>query len=328
MNRRYSSDQNNDSRSILTLLLLLAVFVLNGCATTRIDEQGNEVAVVDPYENINRKVYNFNDKVDQYVAEPVANGYKKITPEFIQTGVSNFFNNVKEINTMLNDFLQAKFKQGLEDTGRFAVNTTVGLGGLFDVASKVGLERHQEDFEQTLAVWGVSPGSYLVLPFLGPTTTRGIPGAIVDTATNPLNYLGLMSVQVARMVNTRANAEGALKFIDEAALDPYVFTRESFLQWRNFMATDGSPEANEDFLDFEEELMEEEEAEVTSKPAEATAPKVSNSEAAEPAKKPEKFKLKLEAPDNGSSLVPSIQQANVQKQGQSTEASSPASSQD
>jgi phospholipid-binding lipoprotein MlaA len=153
---------------------------------------------------------------------------------------------------VINDVLQAKFAQSAHDTGRFALNTTLGLGGFVDVAKSVGLEQNDEDFEQTLAVWGVPQGSYLVIPFLGPSTFRGIPGAAFDTAANPTSYVG-WPVQLIYMLNSRANAEGALKFIDEAALDPYVFTRESFLQWRNNLATDGKSESS---LELDDELGE------------------------------------------------------------------------
>jgi phospholipid-binding lipoprotein MlaA len=243
---------------IFTVSFVLGVaLVVSGCAST-----GEKTATaanaapstpVDPYENINRKVFAFNDKVDNYVAEPIANAYKWVTPQFMQTGVSNFFTNLKNINVVLNDLMQAKFQQSAADTGRFLINTTAGVGGLFDVAQHAGLEQNDEDFEQTLAVWGVPQGSYLVIPFLGPSTARGIPGSVFDTAANPATYVGL-PVQLVSMLNSRANAEGALKFIDEAALDPYVFTRESFLQWRQSLATDGKSEAANDLADFEEEL--------------------------------------------------------------------------
>ena len=201
-------------------------------------------------------MFTFNDTVDDYVAKPVSDAYKWITPQFVQTGVFNFFGNLKTINVVINDLLQAKFAQSAHDTGRFALNTTMGLAGFVDVATQVGLEQNEEDFEQTLAVWGVPRGSYLVLPFLGPTTMRGIPGAAFDTAANPSNYVGL-PVQLISLLNTRANAEGSLKFINEAALDPYVFTRESFLQWRNNLATDGKSESS---LDLDDELTEDESA--------------------------------------------------------------------
>ncbi len=233
-----------------------AVMALSGCAST-----GEKAAVtqtapaIDPYENINRKVFAFNDKVDNYVAEPIADAYKWVTPQFMRTGVSNFFSNLKNINIVLNDLLQAKFQQSAEDGGRFLINTTAGVGGLFDVAKHAGLEQNDEDFEQTLAVWGVPQGSYLVLPFLGPSTARGIPGSVFDTAANPATYVGLLPVQLVSMLNARANAEGALKFIDEAALDPYVFTRESFLQWRQNLATDGKSESMNDPSGLEDDLL-------------------------------------------------------------------------
>jgi phospholipid-binding lipoprotein MlaA len=195
--------------------------------------------------------------VDNYVAEPVSDAYKFITPQFVQTGIFNFFNNLKNVNVVINDVLQAKFQQSAEDAGRFALNTTLGLGGLFDIAKNVGFEQNDEDFEQTLAVWGIPQGSYLVLPILGPSTARGIPGAVFDTAANPVTYVG-MPVQLVAMLNARASAEGALKFIDEAALDPYVFTRESFLQWRKHLATDGKAEASGDLSGMEDELLQDE----------------------------------------------------------------------
>ena len=243
--------RNGRIQQTLSAALVGATIALSGCASTSVKDQPQAANQVDPYENINRKIFNFNDRVDNYVAEPISDAYKFITPQFVQTGVFNFFNNLKNINVVLNDVLQAKFQQGAADTGRFAINSTVGLGGLFDVAKNVGLEQNDEDFEQTLAVWGVPQGSYLVIPFLGPSTARGIPGTVFDTAANPVTYIG-MPVQLVSMLNARANAEGALKFIDEAALDPYVFTRESFLQWRKHLASDGK---SEDLSGFEDDLL-------------------------------------------------------------------------
>ena len=242
----------NQHRGILLTIALTIGIGLNGCATTGNDSVPGQTAANkdDPYENINRKVYHFNDSVDGYVAKPVADAYKKVTPDFVETGISNFFNNLKNINVVANDLLQGKIRQSGLDTGRFLMNSTLGMVGFFDVAKSVGLEQNEEDFEQTLAVWGVPQGSYIVLPLLGPITTRGIPGAVFDTAANPVNYVGIPA-QALSLINTRANAEGALKFIDEAALDPYVFTRESFLQWRNHLATDGKSEATTDFSDLE-----------------------------------------------------------------------------
>ncbi|PPK70697.1 phospholipid-binding lipoprotein MlaA [Methylobacter tundripaludum] len=253
MNRPCNGKRSIKMRHTFSSILIGASIALGGCATTEVVDQPTVANKTDPYENFNRKMFVFNDHVDNYVAEPISNAYKWITPQFMQTGVFNFFNNLKNVNVVINDVLQAKFSQSAEDTGRLAINTTVGLGGLFDVAKHVGLEQNEEDFDQTLAVWGVPQGSYLVLPFLGPSTSRGIPGAVFDTAANPSSYVGL-PVQLVSMLNARASAEGALKFIDEAALDPYVFTRESFLQWRNNLATDGKAEAYSDVDGFEDEL--------------------------------------------------------------------------
>jgi len=277
-------------RTFSGLLIGIAIVLGSGCATTNVIDQKNaqpDLASrnkVDPYESFNRKMYSFNDKVDDYVAEPISNAYKYVTPQFVQTGVFNFFNNLKNINVVINDFLQAKFSQGAQDTGRFAMNSTLGLGGLFDVAKHVGLEQNEEDFEQTLAVWGVPQGSYLVLPFLGPSTARGIPGSILDTAANPTTYVGL-PVQLLSMLNTRASAEGSLKFIDEAALDPYVFTRESFLQWRNNLASDGKSQASSDIdaelLDNDQDLTaspEQKPAEDVKKTAAGTPPPTANND--------------------------------------------------
>lgn len=235
------------------MLGLMAALVV-GCASGPGGAQ-SALNKSDPYENINRKVYTFNDKVDDYVAKPVSDAYKVVTPDFMQTGVRNFFNNIKDINVVLNDMLQGKVQQGAQDTGRLLMNSTLGMAGLFDVASTVGLNQNDEDFDQTLAVWGVPQGSYLVLPFLGPMTARGIPGAVFDTAANPITYIGA-PVQALSLINTRANAEGSLKFIDEASLDPYVFTRESFLQWRTHLATDGKNEnSTTDLTDIEADLL-------------------------------------------------------------------------
>jgi phospholipid-binding lipoprotein MlaA len=241
------------------IIIKLVFFVISSFLLVSCANNGVYSNPVDPYENINRKIYSFNDVVDDYIAKPVSDAYKKITPDVIETGVSNFFNNLQSINTITNDLLQGKIAQGGHDTGRFLMNTTLGMAGFFDVATTVGFAYNEEDFEQTLAFWGVPQGYYLVFPFAGPVTMRGIPGALLDTAANPVSYTGapLMSnfiggpIQGLSLINKRANAEGALKFIDEAALDPYVFTRESFLQWRQHLANDGKTKPAEDLLDID-----------------------------------------------------------------------------
>ena len=224
-------------RKIITGLLCSAFLVSNVMAQ---DKQHN-----DPYESFNRTMYDFNDNVDTYVASPLAKGYKFVTPQFMQTGVFNFFNNLKNFNIVLNDLLQAKFSQSASDLGRLTLNSTAGVGGFIDVAKHVGLEQNDEDFDQTLAVWGVPQGAYLVLPLVGPMTMRSAPASAVDIAANPTTYARIPAryisapVQFMALLNARENAEGALKFINEAAMDKYIFTRESFLQWRKNLETDG-----------------------------------------------------------------------------------------
>jgi phospholipid-binding lipoprotein MlaA len=254
MNQPYSGNRIANIRLSISGMLIGAVITLAGCATTGVVEQQSSANKVDPYENVNRAIFGFNDTVDDYLAAPVSKAYNWATPQFMRTGVFNFFSNLKSINVVINDALQAKFAQSARDTGRFALNTTMGLGGFVDVATHVGLEQNNEDFEQTLAVWGLPQGSYLVLPLIGPSTMRGVPGAAFDTATNPSTYLG-MPINLISLLNTRANAEGSLKFIDEASLDPYVFTRESFLQWRNNLATDGKSESS---LDLDDDASDDE----------------------------------------------------------------------
>jgi phospholipid-binding lipoprotein MlaA len=238
-------------------LLVASALMLAGCASAGKDEESSvditmpppQASQTDPFEGFNRSMYNFNMKLDKYFFKPVADGYKFITPDFVETGISNFFNNLKGINVVLNDFLQGKFAQGASDTGRFLTNTTLGVAGLVDVASKLGLSPNVEDFGQTLAVWGVGEGPYLVLPVMGPTTIRDGSGGIVDRAANPGTYVPFTGI--IEGINDRANAQGALNFIDEAALDPYVFTRESFLQHRRHLVNDGKSEIGHDHLDLD-----------------------------------------------------------------------------
>ena len=273
MNKLLENTQHKNLSGAVFILLAVLSFLISGCATEHVIVEKSPVAEqeavlaeeeilqqerneTDPYEGFNRSMYVFNDHVDTYVADPITTAYKWVFPQFMQTGVSNFYTNLKGISVVLNDVLQGKFQQSGSDTGRFLLNSTVGLAGIFDVATYAGLDQHNEDFGQTLAVWGVPTGSYLVLPFLGPTTARGIPGGVVDAIANPVTYAPWGFAAVAAL-NKRANAEGSLKFIDEAALDPYVFTRESYLQWREHLATDGMTETSDDLLEFEDEYFDE-----------------------------------------------------------------------
>ncbi len=236
----------------LSIFLALSILLLTGCASTN----GSIVSVDDPYEEVNRSMFYFNEGLDDYVGEPVSSAYNFITPNFVQTGIGNFFNNLKDINVILNDLMQGKFLQAGEDTGRFLLNTSAGLGGIFDIASKIGLKKHNEDFAQTLAVWGVPKGPYLVLPIIGPATSRGIPGMVFDAAANPATYIPI-PIRSLELLNMRSNAKGTLKVIKEGALDPYLFTRESFLQLRQHLITDGQSELENDLdFDFDDEEVD------------------------------------------------------------------------
>ena len=214
-----------------------------------------EPADRDPWEGFNRAVFRFNDTADRWVLKPVATSYRQVTPIFMQVGVSNFFGNLREVTNTINSVLQWKWGQAGNDAGRFLINSTVGIVGLFDVAQHVGLEQSDgEDFGQTLAVWGVPSGPYVVLPFLGPSSVRGMPGRVVDAYSNPMAYIDhdptLYAFVAADLIQTRA---GLLKA--EALLkgDRYVLLRDAYLQRREFLINDG--ELEDDFGDdFGEDL--------------------------------------------------------------------------
>ncbi|ANE54805.1 MULTISPECIES: VacJ family lipoprotein [Methylomonas] len=251
-------NQGKSQACLMWAMLFSGALSVGGCASTEPKDLGTTNIAepksnsVDPYEGFNRSMYSFNMGLDKYLLKPVADGYKFITPDFMETGVTNFFTNLKGINVVLNDFLQGKVSQGASDTGRFLTNSTIGLLGLFDVASGLGMQGNVEDFGQTLAVWGVDQGAYLVLPILGPTTIRDGSASILDRAANPGTYVP--GTGIVEGINDRANAEGALNFIDEAALDPYVFTRESFLQYRQNLVNDGKHSAEIYDIDVEDAI--------------------------------------------------------------------------
>lgn len=236
----------NNMRNILVILFLV---LGTGCASV---EKGN-IDNSDPYEGGNRKVYGFNDSLDRNIMQPIAKGYVKVTPEFFRTGVSNFFANLSYLNVILNSFLQGKFEQGFSDTGRFLFNSTLGIGGLFDVATPMGLEEHNEDLGQTFAEWGIDQGAYLNIPFMGPNTARNTPDYATSALTNPLTYIGslvVLPVAVLNLINTRAELLEATDIVEDAALDKYSFTREAYLQDRKNLIYDGNPpaDADDDFL--------------------------------------------------------------------------------
>lgn len=212
----------------------------------------------DPWEGFNRKVYAFNDMADRYFLKPVAKGYQFITPQFVEDGVHNMFSNVGEVGSVLNSLLQAKFKHGAEDTGRFLINTTVGLLGFFDVAGKMGMEAHDEDFGQTLGYWGVKSGPYIVLPLLGPRTVRDSFGSIPDAYSDPIPYLidhvpTRNEVLGGRVIVIRASL---LSAEDLVSGDRYIFLRDAYLQRREYLVNDGAVKddfGGEEFPDSKDE---------------------------------------------------------------------------
>lgn len=238
------------------LVLFIMLVALGGCATTSGEPEGNR----DPWEGFNRATYQFNDFLDRWALKPVARGYKKVTPQPVRRSVSNFFNNLNSPVVIVNNLLQAKFLTALSDTGRFITNSTIGLAGLLDPATRFGLEEHQEDFGQTLAVWGIADGPYLVLPLFGPSTIRGAVGTAAGTQISPLVQLDIpFSVRVGafflRIVDTRAQLLEADRVIQEA-FDPYVFIREAYFQRRRYLIYDGNPPLEYPELDLEEPPQE------------------------------------------------------------------------
>ena len=223
-----------------TLLALAALLLASGCATT-----GGNSNPADPWEGLNRATYGFNDALDKAVLKPVAQGYVKVVPEFARAGVTNFFENIGDVDTGINNLLQGKFVQGGSDLGRFAFNTVFGIFGLWDVATPLGLEKHYEDFGQTLGWWGMPPGPYLVIPLLGPSTVRDAPARYVDAYAGYYPYVDDIAVRNSLfgigIVSTRANLLQGEKILDEAALDKYSFVRDAWLQRRRNQVYDGSP---------------------------------------------------------------------------------------
>jgi phospholipid-binding lipoprotein MlaA len=239
---------------LLATLLLLPSLLLGGCASTGGPEGATSEA--DPLEPWNRAVYRFNRTADEWVLAPAARGYVAVTPEPVDTGVTNVFQNLEDVGNLVNNALQGKMDRAVSDLGRISFNTTLGLLGIFDVATPLGFERHNEDFGQTLGWWGVPSGPYFVLPLLGPSTIRDTAGRGGDYFVSPYDYLELTTPQAwglytARAVDFRASLLGTDRLLDEASFDPYAFQRDAWLQRRLNQVHDGNPPVmNEEEMDM------------------------------------------------------------------------------
>jgi phospholipid-binding lipoprotein MlaA len=234
------------------LSALGCALLLTGCATSTTHPQ-------DPLENFNRAMFRFNDAVDEAVLKPVATGYQKVTPSFMQTAVGNFFGNLGDVWTAVNNLLQGKVHDGVSDTMRVLVNTTMGLGGVLDIASEAGMTKHREDFGQTLGVWGVPSGPYLVLPLIGSSTVRDTAALPADFAGDPWQYNENVSVRntgtALRIVDERAALLGASNLVEDVSLDKYAFVRDAWLQRRgSLIGREGSSRPSY-YDDFDEDEL-------------------------------------------------------------------------
>lgn len=236
------------------LFILFFILFLSGCASVQVADER------DPFEGFNRAMYAFNDDLDRAIIKPLAIGYQKVVPTPVSNSISNFFSNLDDVLVLINDLLQLKFEQSLSDFGRITFNTTFGLGGLFDVATHMGLPKHNEDFGQTLGYWGVGSGPYLYLPIFGPRTLRDGLALPVDWELDPVGTIDDSSTYWATKglyaIDTREGLLRASRIIETAALDPYVFMRDAYLQRRQNLVYDGNPpqSAIDEFDPFSEEF--------------------------------------------------------------------------
>jgi phospholipid-binding lipoprotein MlaA len=236
--------------------LVLSILFAAGCASAP-----GRTTNQDPYEGFNRGVYKFNDTLDRAALKPIAKGYRKVTPGFVRSGIGNVLSNLEYPGTFVNQFLQGKWVLGFRDTGRFLINSTLGVAGIFDVATPLGLEKNDEDFGQTLAFWGVSSGPFINLPLLGPSSVRDAPMRALDFLTNPLQYAEIpWEAEWGQRVIGIVHSRSELLPLDETlqrTYDPYAFIRDAWTQQREFNVFDGNPppETLEDVM--EEDGLEE-----------------------------------------------------------------------
>ena len=229
---------------MIRLLPLLSIFFFS------LEILGN-----DPFEEINRTTFKINNSLDKSIARPVAKTYRSLTPDFLEKGISNVIFNIEDISICLNNLLQGKVKNGLSDVGRIIINSSLGIGGIFDIASSVGLAKHDEDFGQTLAVWGVPHGPYVVLPILGPSTLRDAASLIPDAFLSPSLILDhertIYSLKFLDLIDTRARYLG---FESIVVGDQYLFFKDAYYQNRQYEENDGLVEDTFDIFDDLEDL--------------------------------------------------------------------------
>ena len=225
--------------------VVLVILLVGGCAT------GTDPR--DPFEPINRGIYQFNEGFDKAIFKPAAEVYRAVLPQFVRSSVSNFFSNINDLLVALNNLLQGKFTTAYADFGRVAINSTIGIAGLFDVASEAGIEKHDEDFGQTLGYWGMGDGPFIMLPIFGPSNGRDLAGRVVDYKLDPVTYVdpshNRNQLWGTRAVNRRAELLDASTILETAALDPYEFVRDAYLQRRRNLIYDGTPPPDLEFLD-------------------------------------------------------------------------------
>ena len=222
--------------------LLVAASLIGGCATS-----GNSR---DPLESLNRATFAFNETVDKAALKPVAQGYEAVVPPKARDGVANFFGNIADVLISVNNLLQGKVRDAVDDAGRVLVNSTVGILGVMDVASDLGMEKHDEDFGQTFGRWGVGSGAYVVVPLFGPRDVRDTAGLVLDVAADPVGHINNIPARntllVTRVISDRAALLPAEKVIEEAALDKYSYIRDGYLQRRRSLINDGAPSREDD----------------------------------------------------------------------------------
>ena len=228
------------NRFLLILLLSFPIF-------------GEEID--DPFEDLNRDIFIFNEKLDEKLLKPAALTYRKVTPQFARTGVTNFFNNLEEIDTTINQVLQGEIKYAFSDASRFVINSTIGLLGLIDVASKMGLERHEEDFGQTLGVWGFNSGPYIMIPFLGPSNPRDLLSRPISSFLSGTFAMEDNDVKLT-LIGIDA-LETRERLLDAETLiigDKYIFVKDAYVQSREYEINNGSTE-NDEFLDDMDDIF-------------------------------------------------------------------------